>query len=78
MMRDAQAATGSRDLPAFAAPYADDGLSCLHPGSDDRSQYVACAGRPLTLRDRIVPQFATHNALTVAEVVDCAGGLRGF
>ena len=35
--------------------------------------YVACADRLLSLRPRIYPQFATHNALTVATVLERAG-----
>jgi RHH-type proline utilization regulon transcriptional repressor/proline dehydrogenase/delta 1-pyrroline-5-carboxylate dehydrogenase len=35
--------------------------------------YVACADRLLALRPRIYPQFATHNALTVATVLERAG-----
>jgi RHH-type proline utilization regulon transcriptional repressor/proline dehydrogenase/delta 1-pyrroline-5-carboxylate dehydrogenase len=34
--------------------------------------YVACAQQLLTLRPRIFPQFATHNALTVATVLELA------
>lgn len=40
--------------------------------------YVACASKLLALRPRIFPQFATHNALTVATVLELAGGNRGF
>ena len=43
--------------------------------------YLAAAGRLLARRDRIYPQFATHNALTVAQIIELAGsgqgGLRG-
>jgi RHH-type proline utilization regulon transcriptional repressor/proline dehydrogenase/delta 1-pyrroline-5-carboxylate dehydrogenase len=35
--------------------------------------YVACANQLLALRPRIFPQFATHNALTVATVLGRAG-----
>ena len=35
--------------------------------------YTACAGQLLALRPRIFPQFATHNALTVATVLEHAG-----
>src|SRR4029078_12564752 len=35
--------------------------------------YVACARKLLALRPRIFPQFATHNALTVATVLELAG-----
>ena len=40
--------------------------------------YVACARQLLALRPRIFPQFATHNALTVATVLELAGGEGGF
>src|ERR1700728_2481289 len=40
--------------------------------------YVACAQKLLTLRPRIFPQFATHNALTVATVLELAGNEDGF
>ncbi len=40
--------------------------------------YVACAQKLLALRPRIFPQFATHNALTVATVLELAGGESGF
>ena len=40
--------------------------------------YVACARQLLALRPRIFPQFATHNALTVATVLELAGGESGF
>lgn len=40
--------------------------------------YVACAAKLLALRPRIFPQFATHNALTVATVLELAAGSRGF
>jgi RHH-type proline utilization regulon transcriptional repressor/proline dehydrogenase/delta 1-pyrroline-5-carboxylate dehydrogenase len=40
--------------------------------------YVACASKLLALRPRIFPQFATHNALTVATVLEMAGGNGGF
>ena len=35
--------------------------------------YMACAERLLAQRPRIYPQFATHNALTVASVIEHAG-----
>src|SRR6202043_3570547 len=34
--------------------------------------YIACARKLLSLRPRISPQFATHNALTVATVLELA------
>jgi RHH-type proline utilization regulon transcriptional repressor/proline dehydrogenase/delta 1-pyrroline-5-carboxylate dehydrogenase len=40
--------------------------------------YVACAQKLLALRPRIFPQFATHNALTVASVLELSGGDSGF
>jgi RHH-type transcriptional regulator, proline utilization regulon repressor / proline dehydrogenase / delta 1-pyrroline-5-carboxylate dehydrogenase len=40
--------------------------------------YIACAERLLGLRGRIYPQFATHNALTVASIIERAGGVEGY
>jgi RHH-type proline utilization regulon transcriptional repressor/proline dehydrogenase/delta 1-pyrroline-5-carboxylate dehydrogenase len=40
--------------------------------------YIACAQKLLVLRPRIFPQFATHNALTVASVLELAGGDGAF
>lgn len=40
--------------------------------------FVACARKLLALRPRIFPQFATHNALTVATVLALAGKSGGF
>jgi RHH-type transcriptional regulator, proline utilization regulon repressor / proline dehydrogenase / delta 1-pyrroline-5-carboxylate dehydrogenase len=40
--------------------------------------YIACARKLLALRPRIFPQFATHNALTVATVLELAGSEDGF
>jgi RHH-type proline utilization regulon transcriptional repressor/proline dehydrogenase/delta 1-pyrroline-5-carboxylate dehydrogenase len=40
--------------------------------------YMACVQRLLAARDRLFPQFATHNALTVASVIENAGGVDGF
>jgi RHH-type proline utilization regulon transcriptional repressor/proline dehydrogenase/delta 1-pyrroline-5-carboxylate dehydrogenase len=40
--------------------------------------YMACVKKLLAARDRIFPQFATHNALTVASVIEDAGGVEGF
>ncbi len=36
--------------------------------------YLACAKKLLAARDRLFAQFATHNALTVAGVIEDAGG----
>jgi RHH-type transcriptional regulator, proline utilization regulon repressor / proline dehydrogenase / delta 1-pyrroline-5-carboxylate dehydrogenase len=40
--------------------------------------YVACARKLLALRPSIFPQFATHNALTVATVLELADGETSF
>jgi RHH-type transcriptional regulator, proline utilization regulon repressor / proline dehydrogenase / delta 1-pyrroline-5-carboxylate dehydrogenase len=40
--------------------------------------YMACAKRLLAARARIFPQFATHNALTVAGIIEDAGGVEGY
>src|SRR5690606_395031 len=40
--------------------------------------YIACARKLLAMTDRIYPQFATHNAHTVAAVLHMAGGAGGF
>jgi RHH-type proline utilization regulon transcriptional repressor/proline dehydrogenase/delta 1-pyrroline-5-carboxylate dehydrogenase len=40
--------------------------------------FIACARKLLALRPRLFPQFATHNAITVATVLELAGGDRGF
>src|SRR5258705_6014545 len=40
--------------------------------------YVACAQQLLALRPRIFPQFATHNALTVATILELAKDQAGF
>jgi RHH-type transcriptional regulator, proline utilization regulon repressor / proline dehydrogenase / delta 1-pyrroline-5-carboxylate dehydrogenase len=40
--------------------------------------YIACAEQLLSLRPRLFPQFATHNALTVATVLELAGDEGGF
>ncbi len=40
--------------------------------------YIACARQLLGLRPRIFPQFATHNALTVATILELASGESGF
>src|ERR1700681_579719 len=39
--------------------------------------YIACAQKLLALRPRIFPQFATHNALTVATVLELADDESG-
>jgi len=40
--------------------------------------YAACAEKLLTLRPRLFPQFATHNALTVATILELAKGEGHF
>ena len=40
--------------------------------------YLACAARLLARTDRIYPQFATHNAHTMAAILEMAGGRRDF
>jgi RHH-type proline utilization regulon transcriptional repressor/proline dehydrogenase/delta 1-pyrroline-5-carboxylate dehydrogenase len=40
--------------------------------------YQDCARRLLNARPRLFPQFATHNALTVASVIEDAGGVVGY
>ena len=40
--------------------------------------YLACMRKLLKARPRLYPQFATHNALTVASVIEDAGGIDGF
>jgi RHH-type transcriptional regulator, proline utilization regulon repressor / proline dehydrogenase / delta 1-pyrroline-5-carboxylate dehydrogenase len=40
--------------------------------------YIACAQKLLSRRSRLFPQFATHNALTVATILELANGEAGF
>ncbi len=40
--------------------------------------YMACVKRLLAARPALFPQFATHNALTVASIIEDAGGVEGF
>jgi RHH-type proline utilization regulon transcriptional repressor/proline dehydrogenase/delta 1-pyrroline-5-carboxylate dehydrogenase len=40
--------------------------------------YLDCARRMLDLRPHLYPQFATHNALTIAQIVDMAGDSEGY
>ena len=40
--------------------------------------YMACVRRLLAARNRLFPQFATHNALTAASVIEDAGSVDGF
>ncbi len=39
--------------------------------------YMACARKMLAMRERLFPQFATHNALTVASILEMAGDDKG-
>ena len=40
--------------------------------------YISCAQKLLTMTDRIFPQFATHNAHTMAAILELAGNSRAF
>jgi RHH-type proline utilization regulon transcriptional repressor/proline dehydrogenase/delta 1-pyrroline-5-carboxylate dehydrogenase len=40
--------------------------------------YIACAKKLLALRPRIFPQFATHNALSVATILELANRTSGY
>ncbi len=40
--------------------------------------YMDCVSLLLKARPRLYPQFATHNALTVASVIEDAGGVSGY
>src|SRR3954447_7569162 len=40
--------------------------------------YMDCVRRLLAARPQLYPQFATHNALTVAGVIEEAGGVEGY
>jgi RHH-type proline utilization regulon transcriptional repressor/proline dehydrogenase/delta 1-pyrroline-5-carboxylate dehydrogenase len=40
--------------------------------------YMACVRKLLAARNRLFPQFATHNALTVASVIEHSGGVDGY
>jgi RHH-type transcriptional regulator, proline utilization regulon repressor / proline dehydrogenase / delta 1-pyrroline-5-carboxylate dehydrogenase len=40
--------------------------------------YLDCARKLLKARPRLYPQFATHNALTVASVIEDAGGTHDY
>ena len=52
---------GLADYPVFTRKAATD------------QSYLACARRLLAARPRLYPQFATHNALTVATIIEMAG-----
>ncbi|MGI8569442.1 MAG: bifunctional proline dehydrogenase/L-glutamate gamma-semialdehyde dehydrogenase PutA [Methylocella sp.] len=40
--------------------------------------YLACAKKLLGMREIIYPQFATHNALSIATIVESAGDIEGI
>src|ERR1700760_103674 len=40
--------------------------------------YAGCVRKLLRHRPRVYPQFATHNALTVASIIEDAGGIEGY
>ncbi|SFJ42917.1 L-glutamate gamma-semialdehyde dehydrogenase [Jannaschia pohangensis] len=40
--------------------------------------YLACAERMLALRPHLYPQFATHNALSIAQIIHMAGDAGGY
>jgi RHH-type transcriptional regulator, proline utilization regulon repressor / proline dehydrogenase / delta 1-pyrroline-5-carboxylate dehydrogenase len=40
--------------------------------------YMACAAQLIARRPRLYPQFATHNALTVASIIERASGVDGY
>lgn len=57
---------GTPDYPVFTRKPATD------------VSYLACARRLLAARPNIYPQFASHNALTVATILEMAGDTKGF
>lgn len=57
---------GLTDFPVFTRKDATD------------VSYLCCAQRLLARRDRVYPQFATHNAHTVAAVLEMAGEQKGY
>jgi RHH-type transcriptional regulator, proline utilization regulon repressor / proline dehydrogenase / delta 1-pyrroline-5-carboxylate dehydrogenase len=57
---------GFNDFPVFSRK----------PSTD--VSYQACAKKLLEYRDTIYPQFATHNAYTVATIIEMAEQLQGF
>ena len=57
---------GLADYPVFTRKAATD------------QSYLACANALLAARQRLYPQFATHNALTVAALIEMAGGADGY
>ena len=58
--------TGQEAYPVFTRKQATD------------VSYLVCAERLLNARDRVFPQFATHNAHTVAAILHMAGDSAGY
>ena len=54
------------------------GLSGIHAQGDDRPVLSRLRRNLLAARPRLYPQFATHNALTVACIIEDAGGIDGL
>src|SRR5690606_765751 len=50
-----------------------DGFPVFTRKSSTDVSYLACARQLLSLRDRIYPQFATHNAHSVAAILEMCG-----
>src|SRR5262249_47465719 len=40
--------------------------------------YMACVRQLLAARPHLLPQFGTHNALTVSSIIEDAGGVEGY
>ncbi len=57
---------GLKDYPVFTRKVSTD------------ISYLACAKKILTATDVLYPQFATHNAYTVAAILEMAGHYRDF
>ena len=53
-------------------------LSRVHSQGDDRSELRELRAKAAGASAKIFPQFATHNALTVATVLELAGGDTGY
>ncbi len=57
---------GIEDFPVFTSKSATD------------ISFICCASQLLGMTDRIYPQFATHNAHSVAAIMEIAGNARNF
>ncbi|HUF22181.1 MAG TPA: proline dehydrogenase family protein, partial [Burkholderiales bacterium] len=55
-----------------------DGYPVFTRKASTDASYLACARRLLAARDAVFPQFATHNAHTLASILEMAGELRDF